>query len=440
MNQHTIHSWGNYSKPGECRLHTPAWRHDDPFVGLAPPFLAYGQGRSYGDSCFNTNGTIILTKKLNRLIQFDKDTGILECESGVLLADILSIVEPHGWFLPVLPGTQFVSVGGAIANDIHGKNHHKAGTFGCHVISFDLLRSNGERLLCSSQQYPMLYRATIGGLGLTGMILSAKLQLKMIHSSGIIAESVPFQNIQSFFDLAHASEEKFEYTVAWIDCLAREKNSGRGIFIRGNHADESRVQQSPPKMKTKLTIPSYFPNAFLNPLSIRLFNSLYFHQQSAKKEPKMMPYDQFFFPLDSVKNWNKIYGRRGFLQYQFVLPQQHAFYLHDILKTIALAKQGSFLAVLKTFGPMTSPGLMSFPMHGVTLALDIPYRGMETLNLLNTLDAMIVECGGRVYPAKDARMSAITFKACYREYDSFMNCIDPQFSSSFWTRVMKHVE
>lgn len=434
-------SWGNYPKVKHANIIELNWRDDDfAFLQTNKKFLAHGQGRSYGDCCLNENEILISTKRLNRLISFDAGKGILECEAGMTLAEILDFVVPHNWFLPVLPGTKFVSVGGAIANDVHGKNHHRAGTFGKHVISFELLRSNGEKLICTPEKNSELFYATIAGIGLTGIILSAKLKLKSIQSSMLAVEYIKFQNLNEFFALAQSSEEKYEYTVAWLDCVADGKDFGRGIFMRGNH-EERRVGKgalatcSPPAKKS---IPFYFPQFALNRYSVKAFNHLYFHRQAMKKNIQSVTIDSFFFPLDAIKNWNKIYGKRGFVQYQCVIPESNAKQISKVLKTIVQAGQSSFLSVLKTFGDVKSPGMLSFPKKGVTLALDLPFRGEKTLKLLKDLDSMVIDAGGRIYPAKDACMNSNAFKIFYPQWQDFSKYIDPKFSSSLWRRVTQN--
>lgn len=434
-------SWGNFPNVTHDSIIDMYWRDQViDFQQCQKPVLAYGQGRSYGDSGLNENGILISTKHLNRFIAFDVENGTLQCESGVTLADILELIVPHGWFLPVLPGTQFVTVGGAIANDIHGKNHHHAGTFGHHVLSIELLRSDGQAYPCTREENAPFFHATVGGLGLTGMILSATLQLKKIPSLYLEAEYIKFKNLDEFFELDAQSQESFEYNVAWLDCVANGKHFGRGIFMRANHCPHEKVNiHSPFHTKTKkkkLSIPFYFPSFALNSFSIKVFNHFYFHSFDKKSGLQQIPYPSFFFPLDSLHHWNRIYGKKGFLQYQCVIPAAHSEKIQDVLKTIVSRGGGSFLSVLKTFGEAESQGFLSFPMYGVTLALDIPYRGEETLTLLNQLDAIVMAYGGRVYPAKDARMSSSAFKAYFPYWNEFSNYVDPQFSSSFWRRVI----
>ena len=433
-------SWGGYPRVHHRQVHQIHWRHEPiHFENLDQPVLPFGYGRSYGDSCLNEGGELLLTKSLNRFIAFDEQRGILECEAGISLADILKIFVPRGWFLPVTPGTQYVSVGGAIANDVHGKNHHQAGTFGCHILAFELLRSNGERMTCSPNHNAELFHATIGGLGLTGLMTWARLRLKSIPGPMIATERIRFNKLDEFFDLSHESDRRFEYTVAWVDCFAKRCNLGRGLFIRGNHASVDQSSDLPPSSKHRLTIPINAPSFLLNSWAMKVFNSLYFHIQRTHQMQALVPYEGFFYPLDSVRHWNRLYGSRGFLQYQCVIPSDHERDgIRELLTVIQRAKQGAFFAVLKRFGHILSPGLLSFPRPGTTLALDFPFLGDQTLSLLTKLDQIVRETGGAVYPAKDARMSAKDFQAYFPGWEDFNQYKDPMYSSSFWRRVTEH--
>jgi len=430
-------SWGCYPKIQHQEIQPLFWAHESPpFESWEHSILPHGYGRSYGDSCLNEGGILLDTISLNRLLSFDPSTGILQCESGVSLHEILKIIVPHGWFLPVTPGTQFVSIGGAIANDVHGKNHHRAGTFGCHVNGFEILRSNRTRMYCSQTHNTEWFRATIGGLGLTGVILWAEIQLQPISSPWIIAERLKFSNLEEFFVLSSHSEEDFEYTVAWIDCFAPEKNLGRGIFIRGNHGNAQSSPPHAPKSRKSLQVPFDFPSFFLNPVTLKFFNTLYYHAIPRSSGLNNESYEQFFYPLDSILDWNRLYGSCGFLQYQCVMPPEHQKEgIHALLTRIKQSGQGSFLAVLKQFGALSSPGLLSFPRPGTTLALDFAFRGPRTLDLLNSLDEIVQEYGGAVYPAKDARMSASHFQRFFPQWENLIQFLDPKFSSSFWRRV-----
>jgi FAD/FMN-containing dehydrogenase len=394
--------------------------------------LAYGNGRSYGDVCLNDRGTLLLTRGLDRFIAFDPTTGLLECESGVLLQEIIELVLPHGWFVPATPGTALVTVGGAIANDVHGKNHHRVGSFGNHVLELSLQRSDGSILQCSPLQNPEWFSATIGGLGLTGLITRAALQLRRVPGPWLRGDSIRFGNLDGFFALAKASDRDYEYTVSWIDCVARGKQLGRGVFMRGNHTQLHRATPS----DKRLSVPFTPPISLVNGLSLRPFNALYFRRPAAAQLNAVWHYRSFFYPLDGVLNWNRIYGPRGFFQYQCVVPNDIAHWvLQAMLEKIARSGVGSFLAVLKHFGDIPSRGMMSFPRHGVTLALDFPNRAAPTLRLLESLDQITRDAGGAVYPAKDARMSGSSFRQYFPAWESFLKFVDPQFSSSFWRRV-----
>ncbi|RMH36995.1 MAG: FAD-binding oxidoreductase [Nitrospirae bacterium] len=434
-------SWGRYPTAVPSAVVTMTWQHDAiPFDAAPESFLPYGYGRSYGDSCLNDGGVLLDTRRLRRFLAFDPILGTLRCEAGTSLADILALIVPRGWFLPVTPGTKFVSIGGAIANDVHGKNHHRAGTFGRFVRCFELLRSTGERVYCSPTANADLFKATIGGLGLTGLILWAEIQLKPIVNPWIMVERIPFNHIAQFFDLSAETDRRYEYTVAWIDCFARGTARGRGIFIGGNHHHGDHPTRASQSASWSWTVPFTAPSCLLSPLVLKLFNRAYYALRSASARSIPEHYDQFFYPLDKIREWNRLYGRHGLLQYQCVIPPPHQQAgITAILDHIHRAKEGSFLAVLKQFGSLPSPGLLSFPREGTTLALDFPFRGASTLALLNTLDAIVRECGGAVYPAKDARMSPRQFEACFPQWREFLAYRDPKFSSSFWRRVTDNV-
>lgn len=422
-------SWGRWPRC-EHRLRSLSNRFD--LLPAEGSMLAYGNGRSYGDVCLNDRGTLLLTRGLDRFIAFDPATGVLECEAGVLLQEIIQLVLPHGWFVAATPGTALVTVGGAIANDVHGKNHHRVGSFGNHVIEFVLQRSDGSTLHCSPLLNPEWFVATIGGLGLTGLITRATLQLRRVPGPWLRGDSIRFSNLDEFFALAKASDRDYEYTVSWIDCVPRRKQLGRGVFMRGNH---THLHRATPNDK-RLSVPFTPPISLVNGISLRPFNTLYFRRPAAAQQNTVWHYRSFFYPLDGVLNWNRIYGPRGFFQYQCVVPNDiGSAVLHVMLEKIARSGVGSFLAVLKSFGDIPSRGMMSFPRHGVTLALDFPNRAAPTLRLLESLDQITRDAGGAVYPAKDARMSSRSFQQYFPAWESFMKFVDPQFSSSFWRRV-----
>jgi len=394
--------------------------------------LAYGNGRSYGDVCLNPGGGLWLTAGLDRFISFDENTGIIACEAGVLLRDIQRLMIPRGWMLPVTPGTQLVTVGGAIANDVNGKNHHRVGSFGDHVAEIHLQRSDGEAIVCGPNLKPGWFSATVGGLGLTGVILQACLQLRRVAGPWLDTETQPYQNLAEFFALADGSEKGWEHTVSWIDCISR--GGGRGIFMRGNHAAHGGVDEPAGK---KLAVPFAPPVSLINRLSLRPLNIAYYYLQSAKAGRSTAHYEKFFYPLDNIQNWNRIYGPRGFYQYQSVVPREVGKdAVKAMLKEIANSGDGSFLAVLKTFGNREPLGMLSFPKPGVTLALDFPNKGERTLKLFERLDAIVREAGGRIYAAKDARMPRDLFEAGYPRLGEFMKYRDPGISSALSRRLM----
>lgn len=430
-------SWGRYPRVQQRILPLLDRGSDLPLPSDGSSVLGYGNGRSYGDSCLNPGATLLSSRGLDRFIDFDPATGVLRCEAGVTLADILDVALPRGWFLPVTPGTRYATVGGAIGNDVHGKNHHRAGTFCHHVRCIELLRSDGSRHLLTSTDGNGLLAATFGGLGLTGFITWVELQLRPVPGPWIETESIRFDNLDEFFELSRASAAGFEYTVAWIDCLAKGKHLGRGHFLRGDHAPGD-AQAATPSTAPRRSIPLVPPVSLVNRLTLRPFNTLYYWRQPTRKARHVSHYQSYFYPLDGINHWNRMYGPRGFLQHQCVLPPAHA---RDataaLLAEIARSGRGSFLAVLKEFGDRPSPGMLSFPRPGTTLALDFPNDGSEVLKMLDRLDRIVSEAGGAVYPAKDARMSGALFRQAYPAWEEFSRFIDPRFSSGFWRRVME---
>lgn len=432
----TVRSWGRVLKAGHS-VATPAFRDELGRLVAGRPagtsLLAVGLRRSYGESGLNDGGSLIDMSRLDRLIGFDPETGILHAEAGVSLAQVIDFAVPRGFFLPVTPGTKFVTLGGAVANDVHGKNHRQAGTFGRHVRGIGLLRADGTWRRLTPQDNDGLFAATVGGLGLTGIITDVELALKPIAASRLDAETVPFGHIGDFFALDRESAGGHEYTVAWIDCLKGGAALGRGIFTRANHAAEGpRIVERGAGPRLPVDLPGFA----LNRLSIGAFNRLYYHRLRLAAGRKPMSYNGFFYPLDGIADWNRMYGARGFYQYQSVVPRAAAEEATaEMLKQVARAGEGSFLVVLKSFGALPSPGMLSFPMEGTTLALDFPNKGASTLALLDRLDAIVDEAGGRQYPAKDGRMQASMFRRGYGRLDDFSRHVDPAFSSSFWRRM-----
>jgi FAD/FMN-containing dehydrogenase len=432
-----VSSWGSLLRK-EHEVHELHSRYDHfPDLSTSATALPFGNGRSYGDSCLNVGGALLQTRALDRFMSFDRDTGVLACESGVLLGEIIELAVPAGWFLPVVPGTSHATVGGAIANDVHGKNHHRAGTLGCHVRQFELLRSNGERFICSPAQNTDWFGATIGGLGLTGVITWAELQLRRIPGTSLDCETIRFANVREFFELLGDTDKRFEYTVAWIDCLGRGSRLGRGLLQRANHSEARNARSG--NGARKFAVPFMSPVSLVNNASLLAFNTLHYHSQFGKLARHYEDLHSFFFPLDGILHWNRLYGRRGFFQYQCVLPQaDEKAATERLLEAIADSRLGSFLAVLKRFGAPRSPGWLSFPLEGTTLALDFPNTGSRLQRLFDRLDAVVAASGGRLYPAKDARMPAEMFRTGYPAWEKFAAYIDPAFSSSFWRRVTQN--
>jgi len=431
-------SWGRYFKFTHQTI-APLWIDDQIIFNkkntdTSLSYLPFGLGRSYGDSCLNNHGVLISSDRLDHFISFDAAKGIVRCEAGVSFEKILEVIVPRGWFLPVTPGTKFVTVAGAIANDVHGKNHTHAGTFGCYVTQFELLRSDGSRNLCSPDHNKELFCATIGGLGLTGFITWAELKLLPIQNAFIQEESIQCENLDEMMTLFRESDQQYQYTVSWIDCLARGHRLGRGIFTRGNHCTNTALpaQHQP---RPKRSVPFVFPPGCLNRLSVGAFNQLYFHKLLAKRKQSRMDYDPFFYPLDAIHHWNRLYGPHGFIQYQCVLVDHALDAMKELLDRIARSGQPSPLNVLKEFGAVPSPGMLSFPRKGLTLALDFPNRGRKTFDLCNQLDEVVKRAGGALYPAKDSRMSKDMFESSFPKLNEFKKHVDPQFSSSFWRRV-----
>lgn len=400
-----VTNWGNFPVVEKEMKSEDTLRKIQDFVKGNNEIIARGNGRCYGDASFSEH--IFSTKRLNKLMSFDRLNGIIECESGVLLSEILEVTVPQGYFLYVTPGTKFISVGGAIASDVHGKNHHAEGCFSEYVLSFSLLNENGDVLSCSRTENADKYWATIGGMGLTGIILSARFKLKNIETAYIRQESIKAENLDEIFNLFDESED-WTYNVAWIDCLQKGAHIGRSIMLRGEHAFKHQLpktlQENPLRLKKKYnpTVPFYFPNFVLNNTTVKLFNYFYYKKQAKKEVKSHVDYETFFYPLDVVKDWNKIYGKSGFIQYQFVIPKKSGKEgMRKILETIAKSGNGSFLAVLKLFGRNSPLAYNSFPFEGYTLALDFKVNS-KLKNLVKDLDKIVEEYGGRIYLAKDS--------------------------------------
>jgi FAD/FMN-containing dehydrogenase len=397
-------------------------------------YLPIGNSRSYGDVGLISKGKAIDSKYLNKFIDFDEESGILTCEPGVLLKEIQELFVKRGWMLAVTPGTSLVTVAGAIANDVHGKDHHFSGTFGEHVISLTLARSTGEVFHCSQEENSGLFRATIGGLGLTGFILQARIRLKKVAGPYFDAEIIPFSSLGEFFEISKESEQaNWQATVAWFDCSTSK--AGRGSFTRGNASLKRGVDTY--KEPRTISLPFTPPISLINKLTLNPLNLSYFHLQKRLAGKKVIHYKNFYYPLDGIRDWNRAYGPKGFFQYQSVIPMSVSHEAtNEMLDVIRNSGEGSFLAVLKTFADRESAGMLSFPMHGATLALDFPNRGVSTLELFEKLDKIVSEAGGRLNPSKDARMSREMFHNGFSNLELFAKYRDTAISSDFSQRVL----
>ena len=373
-------------------------------------YIPFGNGRSYGDSALAQN--IIYCKPYNYFLDFDENSGVLHCQSGVLLSEIIEAFTPKGWFLKVTPGTKLITVGGAIASDVHGKNHHVEGCFSECVEEFTLMLPDAEVQTCKKGDE--MFHATCGGMGLTGVILEAKIALKKINSKHINQITIKTKNLKETFE-AFEKYSHMPYSVAWIDCLAKDEALGKCLLMVGDFADDGDLSF---KEKKKLNIPFNFPSFALNKLSVKAFNWLYYNKAANGESEQKIDLDTFFYPLDSINNWNRIYGRGGFTQYQFILPKEVSFDgLQEILTKIAQSGKGSFLAVLKLYGE-ANENYLSFPLKGYSLALDFKIeKGL--FELLDTLDAIVVKYGGRIYLSKDVRVSKETFQKGYPMIEKF---------------------
>ncbi|OBS53486.1 MULTISPECIES: FAD-binding oxidoreductase [Methylosinus] len=431
-----VYSWGRVVRRTQ-RVAEPKFRDELPGLVAAArgPLLATGRRRSYGDSCLNSEGMTIDMRGVDRLLAFDAGTGVLQAEAGVSLSQIIAFAAPRGWFLPTTPGTRFVTLGGAVANDVHGKNHHRAGSFGNHVVSFDLLRRDGFQARVTKKSDPDLFAATIGGLGLTGVICTVELQLERIRGGFLDVETIPHANLAEFWELAEESAAGFEHTVSWIDAVARGANFGRGVFSRANWRPDDVIEIHGDD-RTWKTLPFDAPSRLLNRYTVGGFNELYFRKCRAGAGKSVQHYAPFFYPLDAIHDWNRLYGSRGMFQYQCVVPPGAArAAIATLLREIVGEGQASFLAVLKTFGDKTSPGFLSFPRPGATLALDFPNSGQDTLALMSRLDSIVMEAGGALYPAKDGRLAPETFRRSFPKLQEFLRHKDERMESDFWRRV-----
>ena len=432
------HGWAGISSGSPHHVLAPASAGDLQQMlatGQHGSLLACGLGRSYGDCALNGNGTLIDCRFLNNFLSFDPDSGVLECEAGVSLLEINRLLTAAGWMLPVTPGTQFVTIGGAIANDVHGKNHPQEGSFGTHIIALKIARSNGEVLECSLENHAALFAATIGGLGLTGLILSAKLQLRPLKSLSMDVNRIPFDNLAELFALVSRHIDSWEYHTAWMDPAA---GCRKGHYILANHAAEPGALN----WSERRSIPLGFLAGLSSDLPGRLLMKAanLWYRKGVRSGHRQDSIESTLYPLDRIPDWNLLFGKPGFFQYQCVFPAavaQTAF--DELLKVIDGSGQAVTLAVGKWFGTRSTPGLLSFPLPGFSVALDFVNNGSETRRLLDSLDSIVGDCNGRLYPAKDSRMPSALFADAYPELEKFGQQLDPLFSSDFWRRMEQRI-
>ncbi|MCZ6782127.1 MAG: FAD-binding oxidoreductase [Proteobacteria bacterium] len=436
-----VSGWGNYPV-AQCDVYRPETRADlAEIVARAPQssLIARGLGRSYGDAALNAGHAVIQSDRLDRLLSFDPEGGVLACEAAVSLAEILDVFLPRGFFFPVTPGTKFITVGGAIAADVHGKNHHRSGSMAASLLDFQLLTARGDVLTCSREENADLFWATLGGMGLTGVILEARLQLRPVDTAAMVVDQEKARDLDAVLERCAESDDDYDYSVSWIDCLARGRSLGRSILLRANHAAledlpaSARAEPYAPQRRLQLSVPFTLPSFTLNPVSVRAFNTGIYHVHRSGRTVRDC--DGYFYPLDRVHHWNRIYGRRGMLQYQCALPHESARQgLVEVLEELSSTRRASFLAVLKSFGA-ASEGVLSFPRPGFTLALDLPYTGPDALAALARLDRIVARHGGNVYLAKDACLDPQLFRDMYPGLERFREIkdkVDPEhrFSSS----------
>jgi FAD/FMN-containing dehydrogenase len=438
-----IAGWGNYpmvTAQVTSPRDTSAWQTS----GQEYPLVVRGLGRSYGDQSIDPQAVVADTRRLNHLLSFDDVTGGLVCQAGVSLADIITTLAPRGWFPVVNPGTKYVTVGGAIANDIHGKGHHRDGSFARYVRSFTILLADGRILTASREENSDLFWANFGGLGLLGVILTATLQLERIETTYYEQKAIRVGGIDHMLEALRAYDQHYRYSVAWINPQAKPRRLGEGVLTVGNQATRDdlprKLRHQPLRVhdNPRLQVPFFLPNFSLNPVTLTVLNQLISQMQNNSNP--ISHYDKFLFPLDFVHHWNRGYGARGFVQYQFVVPTESAAAIRPILQTIAASKCLPFLNVLKKMGPRThSSAPLSFPQEGFTLAIDFPVT-KHLPALAQTLDRMVLEAGGRVYLGKDALLDATVFRRMYPQYVDWLSVkaqYDPEdrFTSSLAKRL-----
>lgn len=408
-----IKSWGLYPSVNSKILSFNSIDKLSKILNDKNIFIPYGNGRSYGDSALNHN--VLLCREYNKILNFDENLGTIECQSGVLLSEVIERCVSQGWFLKITPGTKLITIGGAIASDIHGKNHHKDGCFSECVEELTLMLPKDKSIIsCSKESNKELFYATCGGMGLTGVIISAKIKLKKINSIFINQKTIKTKNLKETFD-AFEDYSNYPYSVAWIDCLSKGKKLGRSVVMVGDFADDGYLEY---KKGFKLNIPFNFPSFLISSFTVKLFNFFYYNFLNSHKSTKKVHFDSFFYPLDKINNWNRIYGKNGFTQYQFIFPKDKSYKgLEEILNTISSSGKGSFLAVLKLYGK-SNKNFLSFPMEGYSLALDFKIE-QGLFDLLNQLDEIVLKYNGRIYLSKDVRVSKETFEKGYPMINKF---------------------
>lgn len=435
----SISNWGNYPVIDATLTEFETSKQAIDLLKDHETLSVRGSGLSYGDASLAE--AILSAIKFNKVLAFDHVNGVITTESGATLDSILKIIVPKGWFLPVTPGTKFITVGGAVAGDVHGKNHHKEGSFCKYVVRMSVLLATGEIIFCSPSENVELFNTVCGGLGLSGLILTIQFSLKPIESSYIHQRNIIVHNLNQMLDQLQRFKDA-TYSVAWIDCLARANQMGRGVIMLGEHSRANDIDAKRNFLVHKdpaISVPFPFPSFVLNSVNIRIFNTLYFYKHRFGKKDFIVHYDSFFYPLDFIKNWNRMYGLRGFLQYQIVLPFSTAESgLWEILQSVSASGMASFLAVLKVLGPSEFP--ISFPLPGFTLALDFPVN-KRIFPFLEELDKKVIKLGGRVYLVKDARMSAETYKMGYPNADHFKEMVQKfNPSGKFSTSLSKRLQ
>jgi decaprenylphospho-beta-D-ribofuranose 2-oxidase len=430
MMKKMIANWGNYPIVETDEKSFSFLEQLKNTVQHTEALIARGNGRCYGDASLEK--TTVSTLKYDKILSFDTVAGVFECQAGITLDNVLEVIVPKGWFLPVTPGTKFITVGGAVASDVHGKNHHVDGSFSAHVMEMDVLLANGDILTCTPQQNGDLFWATCGGMGLTGIITRVKFDLKKIQTSYIKQKQIKAKNLEEVIRLFEEYRH-YTYSVAWIDCLKKGADFGRSILILGEHAMpqdlHAEKKANPLKLPKKraITFPINLPSFVLNQFTVKAFNFLYYGKNLKREIDTIVSYEPFFYPLDAILHWNRGYGKKGFVQYQFVLPLESKQGLIEILNRISEEGLGSFLAVLKIFGKQDD--LISFPKEGYTLALDFPVRS-NLFRFLDELDEIVLKYKGRLYLSKDARMNADIFWRSYENAGRFLDVVR-KYNSGF---------